>query len=96
MSSAVLNIEPEHLTATLLNKQLTLTGVLNCRGSLTGIISRDATTPYYEGEYVVEPLYQEDTVLQTAGFVMAQNVVLKRIPKNYGLITWNGVVMTVS
>ncbi len=52
--------------------------------------------PYYAGPYVVDPLRQEPVVLETAGLAMATNVVLNPIPKNYGLITWDGMVMTVS
>lgn len=49
----------------------------------------------YEGEYTVTP-GQTRQVLETNGKVMANNVVVNPIPQNYGLITWNGSVLTIS
>ena len=91
-----LNIEPEHLSATLSSKQ-SLTGTLNSKpGTIVGVISRDSSNPNYDGDYEAVSRYQEDYVLETAGLVMTQNITVKRIPKNYGLISWNGAVLTVS
>ena len=50
---------------------------------------------HYEGNYVVEPS-SEEQVLATRDKVMDQDVVVCPIPSNYGLITWNGAVLTVS
>lgn len=52
-------------------------------------------TEPYEGEYSVTPTQQEQ-VLLTEGLRMTQNVTIAPIPNNYGLITWNGSVITVS
>ena len=49
----------------------------------------------FTGEYVVTPS-AEDQVLQTQNLRMTDNVTVKAIPQNYGLITWNGSVITVS
>lgn len=49
----------------------------------------------YEGAYEVTPT-QETQVLQTENLAMTRNVVINPIPSNYGLITWNGSVLTVS
>lgn len=49
----------------------------------------------YEGAYEVTPT-QETQILETAGLVMNSNVTIEPIPSNYGLITWNGSVLTVS
>ena len=96
MPSSVLNIEPEHITATLSSRQ-SLSGTLNTKScQLTAVVSRDSSMPQYTGEYEAVSRYQEDYVLETAGYAMTQNVVIKRIPKNYGLISWNGAVLTVS
>lgn len=56
----------------------------------------DVVTPdSYSGTYEVEPTTATQT-LATAGKVMKSNVVVDPIPSNYGLITWDGSVMTVS
>ena len=49
----------------------------------------------YTGSYSVTPSEQTQT-LSTAGLVMTNNVTINPIPSNYGLITWNGSVLTVS
>ena len=35
-------------------------------------------------------------ILNTNGCTMTQDIVVESIPSNYGLITWNGSVLTVS
>lgn len=49
----------------------------------------------YSGEYIVIPS-DEEQVLETQGLAMNGNVIVKPIPENYGKITWNGSVLTVS
>lgn len=49
----------------------------------------------YEGAYTVTPS-QQTQVLATAGKVMLDDVTIDPIPQNYGLVTWNGSVLTVS
>ena len=49
----------------------------------------------YEGPYEVTPTATAQT-LPTDGLVMTADVVVQPIPSNYGLITWNGVALTVS
>ena len=51
-------------------------------------------TPY-EGEYTVVP-GEDAQALPTAGKSLAQDVTVEPIPSNYGLITWDGAVLTVS
>ena len=72
--------------------------------SLSGNISVNAematlirTTNYeeYSGATVVTPS-SEAQVLQTESKVVLENIVINPIPSNYGLITWNGAVLTVS
>lgn len=55
------------------------------------------TTNYeeYSGETVVTPS-SEAQVLQTGNRVVLENITINPIPSNYGLITWNGAVLTVS
>ena len=51
--------------------------------------------PIYDGEYEATPI-METQIFQTIGLRMAQNFVVDPIPRNYGLITWNGFELTVS
>ena len=49
----------------------------------------------YHGAYSVTPTEEEQT-LSTEGLVMSGNVTIAPIPNNYGRITWDGRVLTVS
>ena len=49
----------------------------------------------YTGPTEVTPSQEEQT-LQTAGLIVNQNIIVNPIPSNYGLITWNGSILTVS
>ena len=49
----------------------------------------------YAGPYEVTPTQSTQT-LSTNGKTMSADVVVKPIPSCYGLITWNGAVLTVS
>lgn len=50
---------------------------------------------YYDGEYAITP---SDTaqIIPIVGKTARQNITVGAIPQNYGLITWNGSVLTVS
>lgn len=49
----------------------------------------------YTGSYTVTPSSETQT-LQTNGKRMTGDITVNPIPSNYGLITWNGAVLTVS
>lgn len=49
----------------------------------------------YTGGYEFTPS-QEEQVIQTKSRVLLENITINPIPSNYGLITWNGSVITVS
>lgn len=51
-------------------------------------------TPPYEGEYIVTPNENTQT-LETRGKRLAQNVIVEPIPSNYGRISYSGSVITV-
>ena len=53
------------------------------------------TSPTYGGPYEVTPTRYTQT-LPTEGTLMSGNVKVNPIPSNYGLITYNGSVITVS
>ena len=49
----------------------------------------------YDGPYTVTPT-NEEQVLATYHKTMTGNLVVNPIPSNYGLIGWDGAVLTVS
>lgn len=53
------------------------------------------TGDHYDGPVEVTPT-QETQTLATQGLFVDENIVINPIPSNYGLITWNGSVLTVS
>ena len=52
-------------------------------------------TDPYAGPYEVTPTQSTQT-LATEDLLMVQDVTINPIPSNYGLITWDGSVLTVS
>lgn len=63
--------------------------------SLGARIEKGGGASPYSGEYTVTPSEQAQT-LETGGHVLLSNITIEPIPSNYGLITWNGSVITVS
>lgn len=55
----------------------------------------DYDHPIYDGPKEITPS-RETQVLETQEKILITNIVVNPIPKNYGLITWNGSVLTVS
>lgn len=51
--------------------------------------------PAYEGPYTVTPSAFTQT-LATADLMCADDIVINPIPNNYGLITYDGTVITIS
>lgn len=49
----------------------------------------------YTGPVEINPANTEQR-LETTGFRMTEDIVIKPIPNNYGLIGWNGSILTVS
>lgn len=80
-----------------------LTGEINSSGELEGNISIGESLtgdfslmiPTYDGSYSVTPSEEAQT-LQTKNKNLNQNITIGPIPENYGKITWNGSVLTVS
>ena len=58
-----------------------------------GIYSADY--PVYEGSYEFTPSDVVQTV-SIRNMIAEEDIVINPIPQNYGLITWNGSVLTVS
>ena len=51
--------------------------------------------PRYDGETTITPT-TETQILPTRGKAVLQDITINPIPNNYGLITWNGSIITVS
>ena len=51
--------------------------------------------PYYSGSYDITPSGAAQ-VVHIDGLRAAHDIIIEPIPSNYGLITWNGSVITVS
>lgn len=49
----------------------------------------------YDSEYEVIPS-DDIQVLNTTGRLLSQNITIAPIPNNYGKISWNGSILTVS
>ena len=56
------------------------------------VMNREDT---YEGPYEITPSAEEQTV-NTRMTALEQDIVIHAIPNNYGLISYNGSVITVS
>lgn len=55
-------------------------------------MGRDAP---YEGPVIFTPSANEQ-IIQTAGKTVAENIIINPIPSNYGLVTYNGAIITIS
>lgn len=66
-------------------------------GSLSGSLSQPEGTVVitYDGPYDFTPTQETQTVL-IENKMATDNITINPIPSNYGLITWNGSVLTVS
>ena len=51
--------------------------------------------PVYDGPYEFTPTADEQTV-RIAHMQVTQNITINPIPSNYGLVTYNGSVITIS
>lgn len=59
------------------------------------IVIEDHDTLPYRGEYEFTPTENVQTV-RINGLRATRNITINPIPNNYGKITWNGSVLTVS
>ena len=79
---------PQTLTVSFNNTQANI--------STSSQITRDfVDRDPYTGEYNITPSANTQT-LETKNLRMTDNVTINPIPNNYGLITWNGSIITVS
>lgn len=72
--------------------------IVSISGDTPGVmktIESGGGAPAYKGETVFTPS-SSTQVVEVNGYVMRDNITINPIPSNYGLITWNGSVLTVS
>lgn len=74
-----------------------LHGRLSGSGTVSGGLSigTAGSAPLYEGPYEVTPTRETQTLL-TADKQCFTNIVVNPIPPEYGLVTYDGSVMTIS
>lgn len=70
-------------------------GITGERVVISGTITGGSGGPPYPGPYVITPS-QEAQVLPISGKAAREDIIVEPIPSNYGLVTWNGSVLTVS
>ena len=75
----------------------TLKGTLTKPGTLSGLLTvpEYVLPPAYGGPFEITPS-AETQIIETKEFYLNDNITINPIPNNYGLITWNGTVITVS
>lgn len=59
------------------------------------IVEQQGSAPPYTGSYTFTPSQSAQTI-NINGMIATQDITINPIPNNYGLITWNGSVLTVS
>lgn len=60
-----------------------------------GIFYKFFTGDVFQGEYAYTPS-EEIQIVPIGGKTALQNIKINPVPSNYGLITWDGLVLTVS
>ncbi len=80
-----------YLDADLSYQEYDVTASLDEEYEIEGCVEGD----FYSGATTIIPSRVKQ-VLNTSGRLLTQDIVVESIPSNYGLITWNGTVLTVS
>ena len=86
-------IEGELNLLSVLDGEMALNTLVD--GEMDKVLMVDLNHPAYEGPYEVTPT-RETQILETADLQMEHDVTFHPIPWYYGLITWDGTVLTVS
>lgn len=85
----------ERITAKIRAKQ-TVKATVNVASAITGKLAfRETSADPYTGRYRFTPT-NKTQVIESENKLLLQNMIIEPIPKNYGLITWNGSFLTVS
>lgn len=85
----------EQITAKIHAKQ-TVKATVNVANTIVGkLVFRETSAEKYTGKYRFTPA-NKIQVIESENKLLLQNVIIEPIPKNYGLITWNGSYMKIS
>ena len=68
--------------------------LLKCDGT-EGVVMQYDSHPLYNGSYEITPSTETQTI-SIGNQIASRDITVNPIPSNYGLITWNGSVLTVS
>lgn len=72
-----------------------ISGTVSGSGKLSAQMTTPRIVPTYTGTYTVTPTMTTQ-ILATAGRMLNEDITVNPIPSNYGLITYNGGIITVS
>ncbi len=74
-----------------------ITGSISVQSGVEGtlVIPEEVLPDRYDGAYTVTPSGQQQR-LQTEGLMMRGDVIIEPVPQNYGLVTWDGIKITIS
>lgn len=86
-------IEPK-VTNSVIEVIPSLSGNISASAELVTVL-RHSQMEEYDGPYEFTPAQSTQTAL-TENRVLLENIIINPIPSNYGLITYNGSVLTVS
>lgn len=86
-------IEPK-VTNSVIEVIPSLSGNISANAELVTVL-RHSQMEEYDGPYEFTPTQSTQTAL-TENRVLLENIIINPIPSNYGLITYNGSVLTVS
>lgn len=78
-----------------LTEKESLSGSVTSAQTLSGVITASVGYPTYTGDYAFFATDQTQ-IIPVEGFLMTKNITIEPVPQNYGKITWNGSVLTVS
>ena len=84
----------DKIVGTLSSPQ-SITGTLQGGNSIVGRVAIGGSYRKYDGSYEITPTEYEQ-VLETSHRSMSEDIKVNPIPKNYGLITWDGSTLHVS
>ena len=79
----------------VVGRQFSVSAVVTKAQDVSATVDRGGNYTYFDGEYTYTPNGDTQTV-PISGKIARSDIVINPIPSNYGLITYNGVYITVS
>lgn len=78
----------EQLTYNIKQKPILITGTISAQ-------IKTSAAALYSGPYIFTPT-KEKQIIETNERHLQSDIIINPIPENYGLITWNGSILTIS